>query len=326
MKCINNQRVSRIAGILFCTMLLNGCGSKKYDIPYSIETSISAYSFETSDPEATADAFASDLCVVSSDVSGNDIDMSMATAAGLFDVNRANTVFAKNVHKTLYPASLTKTMTALIALKYGKLDDILTASSNVKITESGAQLCGFEEGDKLTLDQVLHGLLMYSGNDAAVMIAEYISGNEEEFAKLMNEEAKKLGATNTNFVNPHGLTDDNHYTTAYDLYLIFNEAMKYEKFKEIIHMSSYNSTYSDKDGNTKELDFGTTNQYLSGDQATPSAVSIIGGKTGTTNAAGSCLILLSNNTSGEPYISVILQAKDRDALYTEMSTLLENVQ
>lgn len=326
MKCISKKRLARVSILALLSLCLTGCGSKRFDIPYNPATAISAYSFETSNTEATADAFASDLCVVSSDVSGNQIDMSMATAAGLFDVSRADTLFAKNVHKALNPASLTKTMTALLALKYGKLDDVLTASANVNITESGAQLCGFKEGDKLTLDQVLHGLLMYSGNDAAVMIAEYISGSEEEFAKLMNEEALSLGATNTNFVNPHGLTDDNHYTTAYDLYLIFNEVMKYDKFKEIIHMNSYTSTYTDREGNPKELDFGTTNLYLTGDKTMPDNVSVIGGKTGTTNAAGSCLVLLSNNTAGEPYISVILQANDRDSLYVEMSNLLQEVQ
>ncbi len=326
MKCINKNGMCKAAFFLFLPLFLSGCGSKKFDMPYDLSAPVSAYSFETSNTEATADAFASDLCVVSSDVSANGITMSKATSAGLFDVSSSDTLFAKNAHKSLNPASLTKTMTALLALKYGKLDDVLTASANVNITESGAQLCGFKEGDQMTLDQALHGLLMYSGNDAAVVIAEYISQNVEEFSQLMNDEALALGATNTNFTNPHGLTDDNHYTTAYDLYLIFNAAMKYDKFKEIIHMSEYSSTYTDREGNPKEMDFGTTNLYLNGDKESPGNVSIIGGKTGTTNAAGSCLILLSNNTSGEPYISVILQADDRDALYSEMTNLLEEVQ
>lgn len=326
MKCTNKNGMCKAAVFVFASLFLGGCGSKKFDMPYDLSAPISAYSFDASNTEATADAFASDLCVVSSDVSGNGIDISKATAAGLFDVSRTDTLFAKNIHKSMNPASLTKTMTALLALKYGKLEDVLTASANVNITESGAQLCGFKEGDQITLDQALHGLLMYSGNDAAVMIAEHISGSLEEFGQLMNDEALALGATNTNFTNPHGLTDDNHYTTSYDLYLIFNEAMKYDKFKEIIHMSSYTSTYSDREGNPKEMDFGTTNLFLNGDKETPGNVNIIGGKTGTTNAAGACLILLANNTSGEPYISVIMQADDRDALYSEMTNLLENVQ
>ena len=225
----------------------------------------------------------------------------------------------------MYPASLTKTMTALLALKYGHLEDTITASANVYISESGAQLIGLKEGDKLTLDQALHALLMYSGNDASIAIAEYISGSVDEFCNLMNREALELGATNTHFVNPHGLTDDSHFTTAYDLYLIFNEAMKYDKFKEIIGMTEYTTTYSDRDGNPKELNIKNSNLFLTGDYQPPSNVSIIGGKTGTTNMAGSCLILLSNDQKGNPYISVILKASDRDSLYKEMSRLLEQV-
>ena len=321
MKCIN-----KIIPVLFVLLVLTGCKGKKFDIPYDIDTTTSAYSFDTSNVSMTADSFASGLCVVSSDITdGTEVDMSQATAAGLFNVSGCNTMYAKNVHKQLYPASLTKVMTALLALKYGKLDDILTASDQVLITESGAQLVGFKPGDTMTLEQALHGLLMYSGNDAGVVIAEHISGSVEAFADLMNQEALKLGATNTSFKNPHGLTDDKHYTTAYDLYLIFNEAMKYEKFKEIIHMQSYTSVYHDSEGNEKELDFSSTNQYLTGAVKTPENVTVIGGKTGTTNAAGSCLILLSKDTAGEPFISVVLQADDRDVLYVEMSELLQEI-
>ena len=126
-------------------------------------------------------------------------------------------------------------------------------------------------------------------------------------------------------MNPHGLTADEHYTTAYDLYLIFNEAMKYDKFKEIIHMTDYSSAYADRDGNIKNLDFKSTNRFINGDLESPNKVNVIGGKTGTTNAAGSCLILLSNDASGNPFISVVLQANDRDSLYSDMVDLLEEI-
>ena len=111
-------------------------------------------------------------------------------------------------------------MTAVVALKYGNPDDVITATSNVNITESGAVLCGLKEGDRLTLNQALHALLMKSANDAAVAIAEHIGGSVEQFAEMMNEEARAIGATNSHFVNPHGLTADDHYVTAYDMYLI----------------------------------------------------------------------------------------------------------
>ncbi|MCR4685134.1 MAG: serine hydrolase [Lachnospiraceae bacterium] len=323
MKCTNNLKIVLLFPLLI--LILTGCGSKSFRIPYDPNTTTMAYALDSYCIEDVATPFAADLCVAPNDIALPKADLSLASSAGLFDITHHDTLYAKNVNRSLHPASLTKTMTAYLALKYGKLDDVLTASENVKITESGAQLCGFKEGDKLTLDQVLHGLLMYSGNDAGVMIAEYISGSSEEFAKLMNKEATMLGATNTNFVNPHGLTDDNHYTTAYDLYLIFQAAMQYDKFKEIIHTTDYTSTYTDAEGNTKEMHYITTNNYLSGGVNPPSNVSVIGGKTGTTKAAGNCLILLSNNAAGESFVSVVMNTDDKDALYGQMNNLLKMI-
>ena len=147
----------------------------------------------------------------------------------------------------------------------------------------------------------------------------------ERFVEMMNEEALRLGATNTHFMNPHGLSDDEHYTTAYDLYLIFNEAIKYEAFNEIIHMTSYQTVYYDQEGAEKSLSFETSNLFLRGTYETPANVTVIGGKTGTTNAAGHCLILLSRDVNASPYISVILRSEARDALYSEMADLLDEI-
>ena len=177
----------------------------------------------------------------------------------------------------------------------------------------------------MTLNQALHILLMYSANDAANLIAENIGGSVEHFVEMMNEEAKSLGATNTNFANAHGLTDENHYTTCYDLYLIFNEAIKYETFSEIIQTTSYQTTYYDGNGKAKEVSYTSTNRFIKGDVQAPSNINVIGGKTGTTSAAGHCLILMSRDTGGAPYISVILGADTNDDLYEQMTDLLDEI-
>lgn len=304
----------------------SGCGGSRYEFPYDAEYGVSSFQIVRTVNASQASAFAEELCVVTQDVSGNGaIDMSGAGAALLCDVNDTEVMYAKNAHERLYPASLTKVMTALVALKYGSMDQMLTATSAVNITERGAQLCGLKPGDSMTLAQALHILLLYSANDVAMMIAEGVGDSVDGFVEMMNEEAQRIGATNTSFANPHGLTADDHYTTAYDLYLIFNEAIQYETFREIIHMSSYSTIYHDKNGAEKEINVRTTNRFLRGDVPTPENITIIGGKTGTTNAAGHCLILLSRDTSGEPYISVILRADSGDNLYTEMSSLLSEI-
>ena len=135
------------------------------------------------------------------------------------------------------PASLTKVMTTYVALKYfgDQLDKVLTADSSVYANESGAQALGLKEGDSMTLNDALHVLLIYSANDVANLIATNLGGSIEGFADMMNAEAKKLGATQSNFKNPNGLNDMDHYVTAYDMYLIFSAAMKYDTFSEIYY-------------------------------------------------------------------------------------------
>lgn len=109
------------------------------------------------------------------------------------------------------------------------------------------------------------------------------------------------------------------------MYLIFSEALKEPRFNELIHMSTYKTIYHDKNGNEKEFDFSTTNQYLKGTYKAPDKVTVIGGKTGTTNAAGNCLILYSKDSAGNPYISIILRSKERETLYEQMSDLLNEI-
>lgn len=304
---------------------LSGCGHLGYDMPYDAAGQFSGLNIIAGGGADRAETFASDLCVVSTDINTESVDMSQATAAVLFDVNKREVLYSKGAHERLYPASLTKVMTALVALKNGSLDQVLTATDNVKITESGAQLCGIKTGDTMTLEQALHVLLIYSANDVAMLIAENVGGTVEHFVEMMNEEANQLGATNTHFTNPHGLTDTEHYTTAYDLYLILNETMRYDKFTEIVNKASYQTTYYDQSGGSKELSFETTNRFLKEHFAAPENVNIIGGKTGTTSAARHCLMLLSKDAAGAPYISVILQSEDSDTLYKEMVDLLGEI-
>ncbi len=301
---------------------LTGCGGR-YEMPFDIENPLSTYSLDSNMSFETAEPFAADLCVAGGDRLPSGLLIPEGSVEGLFSTEELETVAASGIHERMNPASLTKVMTALIALKYGKTEDTLVASKNVLITEPGAQVIPLKEGDRMTLDQALHALLMYSANDVAVLIAEYISGSSEAFAELMNKEARALGATNTNFVNPSGLTDENHYTTAYDLYLIFNEAVRSDKFVEIISTPEYAFTYYDAAANPKEFTCKNSNLYIEGSVSAPEGITVIGGKTGTTNAAGSCLILLAKDEGNKPYIAVILNAEGKEELYGQMSLLLQ---
>ena len=272
--------------------------------------------------------YSADLCVVSEDISmESGPDTSNLKAAALFDVEDNNTDFAYHVHERLYPASLTKLMTALIALEEGNLSDIVTVSADADSNRFAydEQTCGILEGDQLTLEDLLGGLLVYSGHDNAVAIAEHIGGNTEKFAEMMNEKANEILATNSHFVNPNGLHDENHYTTAYDMYLIFNECIKYDKFVEIIQSEKYVADVVGKDGQTRQIEWEPTNYYALGDAELPESGKIIGGKTGTTLKAGNCLILLDESDSGKPYISIVMGAETKELLYQDMTDLIEGI-
>lgn len=328
MKCTNRNMKRIVTVICILTVFLSsGCGAtKNYSFAYDRNRNNTSFSVSADTLDGKSlDGFSSSLCVENSDVILESAEITQAEAVGLFDINDSRVIYAKNIHEQINPASITKILTALCAIKYGNLNDVLTASENVHIEESGAVLLGVETGDKMTLDQALYCLMLKSANDVAIMIAEHVSGSVEAFAELMNQEANSLGATNSHFVNPNGLTDPNHYTTVYDLYLICNEAVKYDKFVEVLHTTSYNSVYYDKNQKEKTISISTTNAYLKGEAFAPNQVTVIGGKTGTTQAAGSCLLLYSKDTAGNPYISIVMKSSDRTTLYKEMTEILQEI-
>ncbi len=265
--------------------------------------------------------FASDLCVVNGDVNLTKLSIE-AYSAGLFDLNGRRTVYAKDVFARRSPASITKIMTALVTLKYGNLDDIVTVTPIVKEIEFGSSVCDVKEGDVLSLRQLLYGMMVASGNDAAMMIAEHIGGSVENFVSMMNDEAAALGATGTHFTNPHGLTDPNHYSSVYDIYLMLNAALQYDTFQDIISRKNYYAEYKRQDGTDVAVTWESTNSYFTNAAEKPDGMTISGGKTGTTDDAGACLAIVAKDLYGNPYIAIILHSKDKDTLYPEMNQLL----
>lgn len=271
-----------------------------------------------------ADSFAKDLCVVPLNYMIKKDAFMTAKASLIFDITNKEALYADNIYDRLYPASVTKIVTALIAIEECDLEDIVTVSRNAaNITEWGAKKCGFLEGDKIKLKDLLYCFLIYSGNDAGIAIAEHVSGSVEAFAEKMNNKAKELGAVDSHFVNPHGLHDDNHYTTVYDIYLFFQECIKNSVFLDIINSKSVSVKYKGADGKTKKAEFYNTNRYLLGREQAPEHVTVIGGKTGTTQKAGSCLTLYSKDAKGNDYISIIFYAATGDDLFSQMTHLLQ---
>lgn len=305
---------------------MGACGNTSYELPFDANSKVSVFNVVNGQKSDVIPLYATDLCVSDKQIIDSDFaNTEDSGTAILFDVLNSEVLYSSNAHDRMSPASLTKVLMALVALKNATPDTVLTASDKIYIDEPGAQLCGIKPGDTMTLNQALYIALLNSANDAALLIAQNIGGSEEGFVEMMNQEAHLLGATNSNFVNPHGLTASNQYTTAYDLYLIFNEAIKYDKFIEIIQTPSYETIYYDRKGKEKQISVRNTNKFINSDLKAPENVKVIGGKTGTTNAAGHCLMILAKDKNGAPYISIILKAGSRDSLYAQMTDLLEEI-
>ena len=177
----------------------------------------------------------------------------------------------------------------------------------------------------MTMDKLIHCLLVYSANDAASAIASHVGGSTEQFVEMMNSYAAQLGCTGTHFTNPHGLQDENHYTTPYDIYLMLKEALNYPEFTEITQMPSYTVNYTHSDGSAVSTTLTATDHYLTGEATAPKDVTVLGGKTGTTSNAGNCLALLSQNAYGKPFVSIVMGAPSKEVLYEEMTSLLQNI-
>ena len=324
MKCTNKIKKGLIVSCILA-ITLSACGKGDYAFEYSKNHHTSSFNIISSTTPQTFKTFSSNICVVTEDILSENFAIEDNSAAGLFDVKNNKVIYCKDANEMLYPASLTKVMTALVAIKNGKMDDNLVATNNVKVNDSGATVLGLKSGDTMTLNQALHILLINSSNDVANLVAENVGGDIETFVQMMNEEAARLGATNTNFTNPHGLSDSNHYTTVYDMYLIFNEAIKFDVFNEIIHRTNYETVYYDSKLKEKKVNITTTNLFLRGNYSAPDNITVVGGKTGTTSMSGHCLMILAKDTYANPYIGIILRASSRDLVNQEMIQMLSEI-
>lgn len=232
-------------------------------------------------------------------------------SAVLMDALTGQVLWSKNPHQRLPQASTTKITTAILALERGNLKDMVRASK--KAAEVGEAAIYLEEGETLTLEEMLYALMLRSANDAAVAIAEHIAGTEENFVALMNEKAQELGARDTHYANPHGLSAPNHYSSAYDLALIARYALQIPKFREIVATKERIIPWP---GKPWDRFLVNNNRLLWGYYAYPGADGV---KNGYTREAGQVLVA-SATREGRQLIAVVM---DSPNMYREASLLLD---
>lgn len=238
-----------------------------------------------------------------------------AGAVVLMDANNGQVLYQKNMRQRMFPASTTKILTAVIALEKGNLPDRITVPGEACRVDGSA--IGLQEDERVTLEDLLYALMLASANDAAESIALHFAGSIKDFAVLMNDQARSMGAYESNFTNPHGLTGANHYTTAYDLVLITRHALENQAFREIVRTRRKVISRPDAD-RTKgppQEHLWNHNRFLSRyDGAT-------GVKTGYTVEAGQCIVAAAQKGDRE-LIAVLLNGQ-ASALYSDAGAILD---
>lgn len=243
-----------------------------------------------------------------------------ATSGTVIDCIDGKILYSKNMNEKLYPASLTKILTAILVVENCNMqDEVIISKSAIDSVQPGYLTANIQVGESLTVEQLLNILLISSCNDAPNALAEHIAGNAEQFVVMMNNKAKEIGCQNSNFTNCNGTHDENHYSTAYDMALIGKYAMQYEEIRNITNKISYK--------------LGTTNKYDKEDRLYETSNELIlsgsenyyryakGVKTGFTTPAGYCLMAYSEKDD-IPLVAVIMKATTSDSRYSDAKKVL----
>lgn len=237
-----------------------------------------------------------------------------AVSAIVMDIDTGDILYEKSPHQQLYPASITKVLTCLLAIEQGDENDILTVSSEVMSqVEAGSSSIGLEAGEQLSLKDALYGMMLNSGNECALSIAEYLGGSTQGFSDMMNEKAKSLGCKDSHFVNPNGLQDENHYTSAYDMALIGRAAYQYPEFKILISSQSYTIPATNQN---EERPLWQENRLLYEGNGEYYYEYSTGGKTGYTEAALATLISFAER-DGRRLCCVVMRCEPTTESYLD---------
>lgn len=320
------KKIRIIAMTMAITILLSGCGWSDKSVLLAHEHGLSEDVDSVSSLAAGTQQWSgAQLCIPDEQAMYEDEEINAQTAL-LFRLDQPEAVYAKNVYQEMNPASITTLFTAYVVLQNKELSDTVTVTADAVSNLYRTSTVGLEQGDQLTVEQLLYGMLLCSGVDAANVLAIETAGSMEAFVRMMNAAAEDCGCVDTQFKNPNGLTATGHYTSAYDIYLILRRLSEDERFMKIISAGTYQAVYKDADGNRKEETYTSTVQYVEDGVSQIGSVSIVGGKTGTTQSAGHCLALICENGEGERYLAVVMKASSRDRLYEQIEHIVKKIQ
>ncbi len=241
----------------------------------------------------------------------------MGESAIVMEVSTGTILYEKNMHDTHYPASITKIMTALLAIENCELDEVVTVPPEAVYMEDKGTHIALDEGEQLTVEQCLYAIMLASANDAAYALAEHVGGTYENFIRMMNDKAKEIGCQNTNFTNPHGLPDENHVTSAYDMALIARAALQYDMFQTVSRAFYYEIPPTE---HQKDLICMNNHHKMIGKTEFHNE-EVFAGKNGYTDAAGYTLVTCAKRD--DMVIVCVVMQDQGEYVYQDTLELLE---
>lgn len=261
------------------------------------------------------------LCCGNVYAESQELDLKSNTAI-LLDAHSGKILYEKNAKEKIYPASLTKLLTAIVVVENTNLNDIVTVTSSaINKVEYGYVTADLKPDEQLTVEQLLNIILIASSNDASIVLAEYVAGSEENFAKLMNEKAKEIGCLNSNFTNSNGLHEESHYTTAYDLSLISKYFCENQTLFDISCKTRYTLPITNKHDYART--FATTNEFIDSTNQNGYYYQYAKGlKTGYTTPAGYCLSTYAQNKNLS-LIAVVMKSETNEDRYNDCKALFQ---
>ena len=244
-----------------------------------------------------------------------------AKSALMIETNTGKIIYEDNINEQNYPASVTKILTAILTIENCELDDTATVSQTaISNIPTGYVIAPLYVGEQIKIEDLLYALMLKSANDAAYVLAEHVGGSVDGFSDMMNKKSKEIGCKNSHFVNPNGIHNPEHYTTAYDMYLISKYAMENETFAKIVSTYKYTLPATNKYPN-KDRIMENTNSFINPSSSYYNE-SVKGIKTGTTDQAGNCLITDSAQ-NGLEFITVVLGAQTSNSKFSETQKMID---
>ena len=313
--------IALLVGIL-ALLLFSRMGKLQEPMAYNRSQSMSGTSAK--EGAFLEEGIARNLCVGESNTKMEGIESREGEVAGLFDLQDKEILFSQNLHEKVSPGNINQLMVALTAYEELNMEESVTIEQEDVVGRRQGRSSGLATGNVVTVQQLIHGVLVYSAEDACYALARIAAGGKDAFIEHMNQKAQELGMTNTVFSNVTGAEDENQYTTVYDMYLLFHQLLEYPDLIHAMGLNSYIMNSTKSNGDLKQQVLDTDNLYLTGSLSVPKGVTVLGGKYMSTKTQYATALLVQNNY-GDAFVLIVFRTDSEETMNTRIREMLGKI-